>query len=150
MTKEEEDDEKERVAGLTPFEKEMELRDLDRQLALLNMKRGINTGELYTLRGKLKALSRDYGVPFMIWYWTVWGTTGLLTYGAIELGGVDAIAILANVDYYTGWTLSSWVDPTVGTIGLTLAVNELIEPLRLPIVIMTTKPVVHYLNPPKY
>ena len=61
----EEDDEKERVAGLTPFEKDMvlhmELRDLDRQLALLNMRRGINTGELYTTRGKLKALSRDYG-----------------------------------------------------------------------------------------
>eukprot|EP00541_Cyclophora_tenuis_P016158 CAMPEP_0116540802 /NCGR_PEP_ID=MMETSP0397-20121206/143_1 /TAXON_ID=216820 /ORGANISM="Cyclophora tenuis, Strain ECT3854" /LENGTH=166 /DNA_ID=CAMNT_0004064701 /DNA_START=55 /DNA_END=555 /DNA_ORIENTATION=- len=150
MTKEEEEAEKTRVAELTPFQKEMELRELDKKLALLNMKRGINTGEWYTLRGKFKALARDYGLPFMAWYWTIWVTTGLLTYTAIELGGVDAMAILANVDNWTGWNISSHVDPTVGTIGLTLAVNELIEPIRLPIVILTTKPIVNFINPPKY
>ena len=70
MTTEEEEAEKERVSKLTAFQKEMELRDLDRQIAKLSMLRGINTGELYTMRGKYKALARDYGFPFMGWYCT--------------------------------------------------------------------------------
>eukprot|EP00543_Licmophora_paradoxa_P004631 CAMPEP_0202449600 /NCGR_PEP_ID=MMETSP1360-20130828/8313_1 /ASSEMBLY_ACC=CAM_ASM_000848 /TAXON_ID=515479 /ORGANISM="Licmophora paradoxa, Strain CCMP2313" /LENGTH=152 /DNA_ID=CAMNT_0049067559 /DNA_START=54 /DNA_END=512 /DNA_ORIENTATION=+ len=151
MTKEEEDAEKERVAGLSDFQKEIELRGLDREIALLNMKRGINTGELYTFRGKFKALARDYGFPFMAWYWTVWTSTAILTYFAIEIGNVDALALIAKVDGWTGLRISTYIDPTVGTIGLVLAINELIEPLRLPLVIVTTKPVVNALGlGPKY
>ena len=48
-----------------------------------------------------------------------------------------------------GWSLSNHVDHTVGTIGLTIAVNELLEPVRLPLVVVTTKPVVDTLFPPK-
>jgi hypothetical protein len=149
MTKEEEEAEKKRVAGLSSVQKDQELRQLDRQLALLNMKRGINTGELYTLRGRFKELARDYGLPFMMWYWTVWFSTALLVYGAIEVGGIDALEILATVDKYMGWSLSNHVDHTVGTIGLTIAVNELLEPVRLPLVVVTTKPVVDTLFPRK-
>eukprot|EP01083_Nonionella_stella_P183353 662349_1 len=57
LSKEEEDQEKLRVESLSKFEKEMELRDLDKQLSKLNTLRGINTGELYTIRGKFKALA---------------------------------------------------------------------------------------------
>lgn len=150
MTPQEEQDEKDRVTSLTPFQKEMELRSLDQQLAKLHMLRGIATGELYTWRGKFKALARDYGMPFMMWYWTCWVATAGMTYGAIELGGWDAMALIAQLDNLTGFHLVDKVDPTVGTIGVTLVVNEMLEPLRLPIVIMTTKPVVHFLSPPKY
>jgi hypothetical protein len=150
MTPQEEQDEKNRVASLTPFQKEMELRELDKQLAKLNMLRGIASGELYTWRGKFKALARDYGMPFMMWYWTCWCATAGITYGAIELGGLDAMEVIGHFDALTGFKMADKVDPTVGTIGLTLVFNELIEPLRLPIVIMTTKPVVNFLNPPKY
>ena len=147
MTKEEEEGEKQRVAGLSDVQKASELRDCDRQLAMLNMKRGINTGELYTLRGKFKALARDYGIPFMVWYWTVWFSTACMVYGGIELGGIDALELIGKLDTFTGWTISEHVDSTVGTIGLTIAVNELLEPLRLPIVVLTTKPVVDSLFP---
>lgn len=144
LSKEEEEKEKARVASLSPFQKEMELRELDRKLAKLHMLRGINSGDLYTLRGKLKHLARDYGVGFMVWYWTVWCSMAMLTYGAIEVGGIDAIAILAKADTWIGTEISTKVDPTLGTIGLTIAVNELLEPVRLPIVVFTTKPVVHF------
>ena len=143
MTPEEEQHEKARVASLSPHQKNEELMALDQQLALLQMKRGINTGELYTMRGKFKALTRDYGLAFMAWYWTVWTTTAGLVWVGIEVGGFDAIQLLAQVDDYMGWSLSQHVDPRVGTIGLVLAVNELLEPLRLPLVVMTTKPVVN-------
>jgi len=49
------------------YQKEIELRDLDKELSRLNTLRGINSGELYTFRGKFKALARDYGVGFMAW-----------------------------------------------------------------------------------
>lgn len=150
MTAEEEEDEKTRVAALSPVQKASELKGMDKQLALLNMKRGINTGEQYTIRGKFKAMTRDYGIPFMAWYWTVWFSTATLVYGCIELGNVDAIALIAQVDGYTGWSVSTKIDPTFGTIGLTLAINELLEPLRLPVVVLTTKPVVDAIFPKNY
>lgn len=147
MTPAEEQEEKSRVAGLSDVQKASELKTLDRELAMLNMKRGINTGELYTLRGKFKFLARDYGMPFLAWYWTVWFSTATLVYAGIEIGGVDALELLGKLDNFTGWTISNHVDHTVGTIGLTLAINEMLEPLRLPIVVVTTKPVVDTLFP---
>lgn len=146
LSKEEEEKEKARVASLSDYEKEVELRELDAKISKLNTLRGINTGELYTLRGKFKFLAKEYGMGFMVWYWTVWCSTAVLTYGAIEVLDVDAIALLSRVDNFTGFDIANKVDPTLGTIGLTVAVNELIEPLRLPIVVFTTKPVVDTLT----
>lgn len=146
LPKEEEEKEKLRVGLLSENQKKMELKELDKKIARLNTLRGINTGELYTFRGRFKALARDYGMAFMAWYWCVWTSTAALTYASIEVGGVDAIALLAKVDTMTGYEISSKVDPTFGTIGLTLAINELLEPLRLPIVVFTTKPIVDRLS----
>ena len=67
LSHQEEEDEKKRVELLSKYEKEIELRKLDKDIARLNTLRGINTGELYTFRGKFKALARDYGMGFMAW-----------------------------------------------------------------------------------
>ena len=142
----EEQAEKERVAALSPYRKEMELRQLDSDLARLQTLRAINTGELYTLRGKFKMLSRDYGMGFLAWYWTVWFVTAGISYVAIEVGGVDPLLVAAKVENFLGWeqdAISGRLDPTLGQIGLVIAVNECLEPLRLPVVVMTTKPVVN-------
>jgi hypothetical protein len=68
MTATQEEEEKERVAKLTPFQKDQELRQYNREIATLEMMKGINTGELYTWTGKYKALARDYGFPLVAWY----------------------------------------------------------------------------------
>merc|ERR1712129_682979 len=107
MGKHEEDTEKARTASLSPYQREIELRCIDAHLKNLQVLRGINTGELYTWRGKFKALTRDYGIGFMAWYWTCWTTTGVLSYVAIEAGGVDAIALLEKVDGFTGFELAA-------------------------------------------
>ena len=142
----EEQKEKERVESLTQYQKEMELRQLDSELARLQTLRAINTGELYTMRGKFKMLSRDYGMGFLAWYWTCWFATAGLSYAAIELGGVDPLMVAAKIENFLGWepmSISGKLDPTLGQIGLVVAVNECLEPLRLPFVVMTTKPVVN-------
>ena len=142
----EEQKEKERVESLSSYQKEMELRQHDSELARLQTLRAINTGELYTMRGKFKMLSRDYGMGFLAWYWTCWFATAGLSYAAIELGGVDPLMVAAKFETFLGWepmSLSGKLDPTLGQIGLVVAVNECLEPLRLPFVVMTTKPVVN-------
>jgi hypothetical protein len=62
LSKEEEEQEKSRVSMLSPEQKKKELRELDQKIKYLNTLRGINTGELYTWRGQMKALARDYGI----------------------------------------------------------------------------------------
>jgi len=150
LTKDEEEEEKSRVASLSDFAKEQELRKLNREIARLEMLKGINTGELYTWSGKYKALARDYGMPLLVWYWGVWGGTFVLSYGAIDLGGVDVMSIMMKLDVWTGWDISANIKPEYGKIGLALALNEVLEPIRLPVVIMTVKPVMDRLFPPKF
>lgn len=145
----EEEKEKARVDSLTDYHKEMELRKLDEELARLQTIRAINTGELYTLRGKFKMLSRDYGMGFLAWYWAVWFGTAGLSYAAIELGGVDPLWVAAQAENFLGWeaaSISGRIDPTMGQIALVVAANECLEPLRLPFVVVTTKPVVNFFS----
>ena len=82
----------------------------------------------------------------MAYYWVVWSTTCGLTYLSITLGGVDAMLIIAKADSLTGWDMSSKIDPTLGTLGLTVAVNEILEPVRLPFVVWTVRPVVDFFS----
>jgi len=77
-------------------------------------------------------------------------STAALTYGAIEMGAVDPMVIIAKADAYTGFDLSSKVDAQAGAIGITLVFNEMLEPIRLPIVVMTTKPVMEMLYPKRF
>jgi len=127
----------------------MELRKYDTELARLQTLRAINTGELYTFRGKFKMLSRDYGMGFLAWYWSVWFATAGLSYAAIEFGGVDPLMVAAKIETFMNWEpeyLSGRLDPTIGQIGLVIAMNECLEPLRLPFVVVTTKPVVNFFS----
>jgi len=94
-------------------------------------------------------LSRDYGMGFLAWYWAVWFSTAGLSYAAIELGGVDPLMVAAKIETLVGWepmSISGKLDPTLGQIGLVVAVNECLEPLRLPFVVVTTKPVVNFFS----
>jgi len=150
LTKEEEEIEKKRVAGLTPFQKDQELRKYNREIARLETLKGINTGELYSWNGRYKALARDYGMPLVVWYWIVWSSTAVVCYGAIHFGGIDAMALLAQIDAKLDWTLSTRVDPEMGKLGMALVLNEFVEPIRLPLVIVSVKPVMDRFFPPKF
>jgi len=150
LTQEEEDKEKARVSHLSTEEKEKELRQLNREITKLETLRGINTGELYTWSGRYKALVKNYGFPLFVYYWTLWTTMGVSIYLLIDFGGFDAMSLLDKIDTYMGWSLSQKVDPQLGKMGLALVVNECLEPVRLPFVVVTLKPVMDVVSPPKY
>ena len=71
---------------------------------------------------------------------------GASVYLAIDLGGMDAMAIIAKGDtlltQLTGseFNIVSKVDPQLGKIGVALVLNEMLEPIRLPFVVATLKP----------
>ena len=99
-----------------------------------------------SFKEKAKILATEYGLAFTV-YWTFcWAVTGIATYAAIEIGDIDSVAMIAKIDSYTGYEISSHVDPKYGNIGLAIAVNEVFEPLRFPLVIVTTKPVVDWVR----
>lgn len=150
FTKEEEEQEKARVSHLSPEEKDVELRQLNREIARLETLKGINTGELYTWTGRYKALTREYGFPLMVYYFGVWATTGMGLYLGLDVLGLDPMQVLDRVDQTFGWSLSDKVDPQLGKLGIVLVLNEMLEPLRLPFVIVTLKPVMDKIAPPKY
>lgn len=81
---------------------------------------------------------------------------GIMVYGAIDLGGLDAMMVIGKADQFlsqlTGshWELAEKIDPQLGQIGVALVLNELLEPVRLPFVVVTLKPAVEFINPPKY
>mmetsp|Transcript_17387 Transcript_17387/g.35717 ORF Transcript_17387/g.35717 Transcript_17387/m.35717 type:complete len:241 (-) Transcript_17387:829-1551(-) len=150
MTKDEEEREKARVSHLSPDEKETELRHLNREIAKLETIRGINTGELYTWSGRYKSLVKNYALPLFVYYWTLWATMGGVVYLGIDIGGFDAIPLLERIDSNLGWSLSQKVDPQLGKMGIALILNECLEPVRLPFVVVTLKPVMDIVSPPKY
>jgi hypothetical protein len=150
MTKEEEEKEVARVSHLRPEDKDTEIRDLNRKLAKLEMLKGINNGELYTWTGRYKNLVREYAMPMFWYYWALWGTSFVCTYAIVGIGGLDAMEVIGKFDTMSGWNITDKVDPALGKIGLALVLNEMLEPIRLPLVVITLKPLMETLSPPKY
>ena len=100
------------------------------------------TFENLSFKDKAKILATEYGIAFTVWWTFVWAVTGFVTYGAIEMSDIDSLTLIAQLESYVEYDLSSKIDPKYGNIGLAVVVNEVFEPLRFPIVIATTKPVV--------
>ena len=80
----------------------------------------------------------------MAYYWVVWYTTCSLTYLSITLGDVYAMLIIDKADSLTGWDMASIINPKLGTLGLTLVANNILEPFKLPFVLWTVRPVVNF------
>uniref|UniRef100_A0A7S1BW81 DUF1279 domain-containing protein n=1 Tax=Corethron hystrix TaxID=216773 RepID=A0A7S1BW81_9STRA len=136
--------EKRRVGSMSDYAKTMELRRIDAQLERLNTMRAVHTGDHGTWKGEFKSLARDYGFQFMVYWTAVWACTGVGCYFALEMGGVDAISLLMRFDAQFGTDVASRIDPTLGNVAVAIAVNEMLEPIRLPFIVLTTKPVVFF------
>jgi hypothetical protein len=152
--------ERDRLSRLSPQRRERErvclersiadlyqLQDrLKRNISQLEFLRDMNTGAAYSWSERYKATAREYGMPLLVWYGAVWTTTALFCYGTISIFRIDTLRLLRSVDSRTGWSLSRKINPTMGKVGMALIANELLEPIRLPAVLVTVKPVVDTLR----
>jgi hypothetical protein len=96
-----------------------------------------------------QSLVQTYGLPFIVWYWSLWSASCAGVYVAIDLCGIDAMELLTHVHERTGFDVASHIEPEWGNLGLAVAVNELLEPIRLPLVLFTVKPVMDTVRPLK-
>jgi hypothetical protein len=152
--------ERDRLSRLSPQRRERErvclersiadlyqLQDrLKRNISQLEYLRDMNTGAAFSWSERYKATAREYGMPLLAWYGAVWTTTALFCYGTISIFQIDTLQVLRSVDARTGWSLSRKINPTMGKIGMALFANEVLEPIRLPTVLVTIKPVVDKLR----
>ena len=87
------------------------------------------------IRGMLK----KYGLPFIIWYSSLYFTTGAIIYLSIESGLVGGGDILEWVRQ-TGFSpdIVDKINPKYGNIGAAIVLNECLEIARFPFAISTT------------
>ena len=79
-------------------------------------------------------------MPFLVYWWAVWATTGVGTYLTLDGGLIDAVRIVDGFDGLAGTQLSGRLDPDLGNVAMAIALNEMLEPIRLPIVVRATQP----------
>lgn len=93
---------------------------------------------------KLMDYFKEMGMPFICWWTGVWTATGIGIYLGMEYGGIDAQSILMDIPYVNdaiGESLSA-VNPKTGNLMVAIGVNECLEPVRFPFVLVTAKPVI--------
>ena len=134
------------LSSLTPSEKSTEKESIEKSLHSLQTRLSLLTLESSTFRGQLKSLTRDYGFPFLVYWWSLWGFTGILCYGSISFFSLDVPSLLKNLDSLINIDVSGRIDPDLGEVAVAVAVNELLEPVRLPFVVVTTKKLVDALG----
>ncbi|KNC77366.1 hypothetical protein SARC_10171 [Sphaeroforma arctica JP610] len=91
-------------------------------------------------KSKMVGFVKQYGIAFLIWYEAVWLGGFAVLSCAIHLGvigGADGLELLTSVGVDKLVSLDS-LDPKMGSAVVAAGFNELLEPIRLPLVIKTT------------
>jgi hypothetical protein len=89
--------------------------------------------------GKFMSVISQYGLPFVAWWTTLYGLTGIVIYGAIDSGivaGGDAIDLIMSLGLDKVVDVQN-LNPKYGNLALAVIVNECLEPLRFPIALAT-------------
>ena len=89
--------------------------------------------------GKLAGMAQAYGPTFVVWWTSVWLSSGLAIYGGLEASGADAVELLRayGVEDYVSVNLDGWSSEVVN-VPIAFALNELAEVVRFPLVAAST------------
>lgn len=89
------------------------------------------------------ALFMDYGAPLALWYAGTYASMLFCIYMLLELEFVSwHESVLPLLEGLGLGPYVERIDPALGNFVIAFAVNELLEPLRLPFVLATGKPVI--------
>lgn len=101
---------------------------------------------------RIKSMFREHGPVFVAYYVTTWTAGAAVCYGGITIAGVDGIALLKylTVDemllQHTSIDISGWSPALINGL-IALELNEMLEYVRLPVVIATTPALSRMLRP---
>ena len=118
------------------------IKELETQVAELQSKlKNLEFSEKKS--GGIRALITEKGVPFVIWYGAIWagGVGGF--WGLLEAEWISYDSIVSFAKYLGADKLYDLnnLDPKTGKLAVAFLANELAEPLRLPLAIVTLTPV---------
>lgn len=89
--------------------------------------------------GKFMAVISQFGMPFLVWWTTLYVGTGAALYVAFDTGiiaGADAIKFIMDMGLDRFIDVNT-INPTYGNIALAALLNEFLEPLRFPFALAT-------------
>ncbi|DAZ95120.1 TPA: hypothetical protein N0F65_009751 [Lagenidium giganteum] len=89
--------------------------------------------------GKLMAMIKEYGPALVVWYSTLYVSTGVGIYTGLEMGafgGADAFDLIHSFGLDRYVDVNSF-DPKYGNVALAFILNELLEPVRAPLALAT-------------
>lgn len=89
--------------------------------------------------GKFMTVISQFGLPFVVWWTTLYLGTGAALYVAFDTGliaGADAIKFIMDMGLDRFIDVNT-LNPTYGNIALAAVLNECLEPLRFPIALAT-------------
>ena len=99
-------------------------------------------------RQGMREMIAEKGVPFVLWYGTIWagGVAGF--YAAIEY---DLISYRSIVDLTKSVGLDKLydveqIDPQKGKLAVAFIANEIAEPIRIPLALVTLNPLLRLLR----
>lgn len=94
---------------------------------------------------KLKKMWKDYGMVFVGYYGTTWVLGYIPCYLALEYGGVNGVEFLEWLGVGEHIDISNWSPQFINMI-LAYEMNELLDFVRIPVVIATTPTLSRYLK----
>jgi len=101
--------------------------------------------EAEKLKGKidLKGLWKKYGIPFAVYYSSLYFGGMVTCYLVLQSGvlGTDVLE-LVKMTPIPNYMDISWVKPEYGNLGGAILANEILEVVRMPVVLLTTPRVV--------
>lgn len=93
----------------------------------------------------IRAMLKEYGLPFLVWESAVWLGSGVVVYGFVEFGGGydSALPLLKSIGVER-FIDPEAIDPRYGNLAIAIAINEALEVFRFPFVVATTPLIVKW------
>ncbi|KAG1711817.1 hypothetical protein DVH05_009059 [Phytophthora capsici] len=132
-------DEEQSLHGNTAKSKKQQIEELLEQNAALKKEVETLKAEVAKKPGKFMGTLQQYGLPFLVWWTSLYFASGLSIYVALDTGLISGASI---IDFIMQMGLDKFIDParldpTYGNIAIAVIVNECIEVIRFPITLAT-------------
>ncbi|KAL3674440.1 hypothetical protein V7S43_000391 [Phytophthora oleae] len=119
--------------------KKQQIEELLEENAELKKEVEMLKAEVAKKPGKFMGTLQQYGLPFLVWWTSLYFASGLSLYVALDTGLVSGASI---IDFIMQIGLDKFIDParldpTYGNIAIAVIVNECLEVIRFPITLAT-------------
>ncbi|GMF20144.1 unnamed protein product [Phytophthora lilii] len=119
--------------------KKQQIQELLEENAALKKEVEALKAEVAKKPNKFMGTLQQYGLPFLVWWTSLYLASGVTIYVALDTGLVSGASI---IDFIMQMGLDKFIDParldpTYGNIAIAVIVNECIEVIRFPITLAT-------------